>query len=69
MTTNVVRNGPDHQFPGALKEIIIGCDQIDCDVSVTDAAVREGGGLKNMGWQVAPADGELHHYCPAHHRN
>lgn len=69
MTSRVIRQGPGHAMPGMLKEIVVSCDHADCDVSVNDEAVRDGGGLKNMGWTIASVDGKLRHYCPAHPRS
>lgn len=69
MTSKVVRMGAGHQFPGELKEIVISCDHMSCDKSVNDSEVREGGGLKKMGWSVSPSTGVLRHYCPEHPRN
>lgn len=68
MSTEIVRNGPEHEFPGGLKEILISCDQLGCDVTINDTIVREGGGLTKMGWQAVPAAGQMEHYCPAHPR-
>ena len=70
MTTATIRVGEGAQFPGQLKEIIISCDQIDCEVRLNDTQIRGGGGLDNMGWSTVPREGKLLHYCPTHpHRN
>lgn len=66
MTSTVVRHGAGHPFPGQLREIIISCDNPDCTLQLNDTQIREGGGLKNMGWDAVPEVGELHHYCPDH---
>lgn len=68
MTSRVVREGPTHPYPGQLKEIIISCDQMDCDKSVTDQDVKAGGSLKEMGWTVVPMSDTVRHYCPEHRR-
>jgi hypothetical protein len=54
--------------PGAPFALIISCDQIDCTVSIDDKAIEAGGGLKELGWEVLPTNGKLHHYCPDHRR-
>lgn len=62
MTSRVLR---DH---GRLTEIKISCDHMSCSLVVNDKQVAEGGGLKEMGWQVAHQDGVARHYCPDHRR-
>lgn len=68
MTSTVRHMGPGHVFPGQVKEIIIACDQIDCTVALNDTQIRDGGGLKKMGWEAVPLDGKMRHYCPEHRR-
>lgn len=68
MTSRVIRQGPDHPRPGELKEIVIHCDQMDCDEHTNDEHIRANGGLKEMGWTVVPQSDRLHHYCPKHSR-
>ena len=69
MTSQIVREGEGHQYPGQLKEIRITCDHAGCDKTVTDETIREGGGLKAMGWTVASVEGKLRHYCSEHPRS
>lgn len=69
MTSRTIRGGEGAKFPGELTAIIISCDQIDCLKSVNDTEVREGGGLKNMGWESAAVNGAMRHYCPEHTRD
>lgn len=68
MTSRVVLNGQGHPFPGGLKEIIISCDQMGCDVALNDKQIQEGGGLLEMGWTTTLLNKELRHYCPDHKR-
>jgi len=69
MTSRVVREGETHPYPGQLKEIIISCDQMDCNKSVNDQELKEGGGLKEMGWSIVPIADTVRHYCPEHPRD
>lgn len=66
MTSQTIRHGTGHQFPGQLKEIIISCDQMSCSTALNDTQIRDGGGLTAMGWQALPIDGAVRHYCPEH---
>lgn len=68
MTSRVVREGPGHEFPGRVKEIIISCDQMDCTKAENDATIRANGGLKKMGWDAIFLDHKMRHYCPEHRR-
>lgn len=67
MTSRVIRGGPNAHFPGELQEIVISCDNIDCQKAVNDTQIREGGGLTEMGWEAAAINGVMRHYCPEHH--
>lgn len=66
MTSRVIR-----EDDGQLKEIVISCDHIDCDVHHNNTYIADNGGLKEMGWTFAPfGEGfELRHYCPKHSRS
>jgi hypothetical protein len=69
MTSRCVQNGPGHEWPGGLKEIIISCDHMTCLTALNDTQIRESGGLKQMGWTTAFDGTKLRHYCPDHPRN
>jgi hypothetical protein len=68
LTSRTIRNGDSHPFPGGMKEIVISCDQMDCGKAVNDDQIREGGGLKEMGWTAIFVERAMRHYCPDHKR-
>lgn len=69
MTSRTIRNGEGHPFPGGVKEIIISCDHMACDVALNDKEIQAGGGLKAMGWESIFIEPEMRHYCPPHNRS
>lgn len=69
MTSRVIRNGVGTEHPGSLKEIIVSCDHMSCTKSMNDTAIKDGGGLKEMGWEAVCQNGVMRHYCPEHNRS
>lgn len=66
MTLTVIHNGPEHRWPGGVKELRVACDHEGCATKYNDTEIKDGGGLKMMGWTTSVVDGKHKHFCQVH---